>query len=83
VESRAAALKHVERGVEIDLHHNILMRTSRLRPDSRLLLAQARRITDSRFSVLAPIDMTLHAITHLFFGARWTTRCASCATSTI
>lgn len=61
-------LKHVERGVEIDLHHNILMRTSRLHPDSRLLLAQARRIPDSRFSVLAPIDMTLHAITHLFFG---------------
>jgi hypothetical protein len=44
------------------------MRTSRLRPDARLLLANARRVPGSRFSVLAPIDMTLHAMTHLLYG---------------
>lgn len=61
-------LKHVERDVEVDLHHNVVMRTSRARPDPQLLLARAREIPGSSFHVLAPIDMVLHAMTHLFYG---------------
>ena len=61
-------LKHVEREVEIDLHHNVQMRTSRLRPDANLLIAKARRLHGSRYSVLSPADMVLHAMTHLFYG---------------
>lgn len=72
-------LTHEEREVEVDLHHNVLMRTARLHPDARLLLAAAqtppvRASTDhpgarqSVFRVLAPVDMTLHAMTHLFYG---------------
>ncbi|MGE0581098.1 MAG: nucleotidyltransferase family protein [Steroidobacteraceae bacterium] len=74
-------LTHAEREVEVDLHHNVQMRTSRLRPDAARLLAAARpaAITEnpgagfrsfrlSRFAVLAPIDMTLHAMTHLLYG---------------
>lgn len=74
-------LTHAEREVEVDLHHNVQMRTSRLKPDAALLLAAARpapaahpaaagscRSRLSRFGVLAPIDMTLHAMTHLFYG---------------
>ena len=61
-------LRHTERQVEIDLHHSVLMRTARLRPNAQLLLANARRVPGSRFSVLAPVDMTLHAMTHLFYG---------------
>jgi|HigsolmetaAR202D_1030399.scaffolds.fasta_scaffold01792_9 hypothetical protein len=61
-------MTHVEREVEVDLHHNVLMRTARLRPDARLLLAEARRVEGSRFAVLAPVDMVLHAMAHLFYG---------------
>jgi hypothetical protein len=61
-------LTHVERGVEVDLHHNILMRTARLRPDARLLVEAARPVAGTRFKVLAPIDMVLHAMVHLFEG---------------
>jgi len=59
---------HVERAVEVDLHHNVLMRTARLKPDAALLLSQARAVPDSRFGVLAPVDMVLHAMVHLLHG---------------
>lgn len=61
-------LAHVEREVEVDLHHTILMRTARLKPSPSLLLAGARPIPGSRFGVLAPVDMVLHAMTHLLYG---------------
>lgn len=64
-------LTHEEREVEVDLHHNVLMRTARLHPDPRLLLAAARAVPGFRYfgySVMAPIDMTLHAMAHLFYG---------------
>lgn len=59
---------HPEREVETDLHHNILMATSRLKPKAALLLGEARAVPGSRYRVLAPADMVLHAMTHLMFG---------------
>lgn len=59
-------MTHAERDVEVDLHHNLVMRTARSQPDPRLLLAAARALPDSRYKVLAPADMVLHAIAHLF-----------------
>lgn len=61
-------LIHAERGVEVDLHHSLLMRTARLKPRSELLFDSARDVRGSRFKVLAPVDMVLHAIVHLFYG---------------
>jgi hypothetical protein len=61
-------MKHVERDVELDLHHSVAMRTSRLQPDAALLVAAASRLSGSRLSVLSPIDMVLHVMTHLFFS---------------
>lgn len=61
-------LTHREREVEVDLHHNILMRTARLKPSAALLLGDARRHPGSRFSVLSPVDMCLHAMTHLLYS---------------
>jgi len=61
-------MTHVERSVEVDLHHGILMRTARLKPSSDLLFEAAREVPGSRFMVLAPVDMVLHAIVHLFYG---------------
>lgn len=61
-------LSHPEREVEVDLHHNVVMRTSRLRPDANLLLSAARPIPGSIFAVLDPADLVLHAMTHLLHG---------------
>ena len=62
-------LMHVEREVEIDLHHTILPRTARLKPDSRKLLAAARKVAGSPYRVLADTDIVLHAMAHLMFDS--------------
>ncbi|AFL76094.1 nucleotidyltransferase domain-containing protein [Thiocystis violascens] len=59
-------LRHREREIEIDIHHRILPRTSRLQPDPVRLFEQARTLPGSRIRVLAPNDMVLHALVHLF-----------------
>jgi len=75
-------LRHRERETEIDIHHTILPRTSRLKPDPALLFAAARPLpalaarsgaspdpllpADPRLQVLAPADMVLHSLVHLF-----------------
>lgn len=58
-------LMHFEREMEIDLHHNILPRTARLKPDGRLLVENSRSVAGSRFRVLADEDLVLHAMAHL------------------
>ena len=74
-------LRHRERETEIDIHHTILPRTSRLKPDPALLFAAARPLpalaarsgaspdpllpADPRLQVLAPADMVLHSLVHL------------------
>jgi hypothetical protein len=59
---------HVEREVEIDLHHNILPRTARLSPNAEKLLQNARKVAGSKYFVLADEDIVLHAMTHLMFN---------------
>ena len=61
-------LVHYERQVEIDLHHNLLPRTARLKPPAAPWLASAVSIPGSPFKVLSPPDMVLHAMVHLFFS---------------
>ncbi len=61
-------MTHVEREVEVDLHHSILMRTARLKPAPAMLFKAARQVPGSRYKVLAPVDMVLHSIVHLFYG---------------
>lgn len=61
-------MTHEEREVEVDLHHNLLMSTARIGPAAGLLFDAARPVPSSRFLVLAPIDMTLHAMTHLMYN---------------
>ena len=60
-------LRHRERGTEIDIHHRLLARTSRLRSDPAPLFATARPLAaEPRLHILAPPDMVLHALVHLF-----------------
>ncbi|MEF8699368.1 MAG: nucleotidyltransferase family protein [Candidatus Accumulibacter sp. UW26] len=59
-------LRHQERGTEIDIHHRLLPRTSHLRSEPGPLFAAARPLADPRLQILAPADMVLHALVHLF-----------------
>lgn len=59
-------LRHRERGTEIDIHHRLLPRTSRFSSDPAPLFAAARPLGDLRLAVLAPADMVLHSLVHLF-----------------
>ena len=61
-------LMHVEREVEIDLHHNVLPRTARLKPQAAELLKTAKPVANSRYSVLSNEDIVLHSMTHLMFA---------------
>lgn len=59
-------LRHRERETEIDIHHTIVPRTSRLSPAASLLIEASRNLPGTRVRVLAPADMVLHALVHLF-----------------
>ncbi len=62
-------MQHVRRGTTIDLHHAILPRTARFKPDPAKLFAAAVALErGSRLHVLAPQDMLLHGMTHLFMN---------------
>ncbi|MEE4351182.1 MAG: nucleotidyltransferase family protein [Pacificimonas sp.] len=56
-------LAHKTRGNVIDLHHNILPRTARLKPDIDGMIARAVPIT-ADLHILAPADMIIHAAIH-------------------
>lgn len=59
-------LRHRERGTEIDIHHRLLPKTSHLKSDPESLFTAARPLADPRLHILAPTDMVLHALVHLF-----------------
>lgn len=59
-------LRHQERGTEIDIHHRLLPKTSHLKSDPTPLFAAARPFANPRLLILAPADMVLHALVHLF-----------------
>ncbi len=65
-------LQHVTRSAVLDLHHNLLPRTSRLCPNADALLADAVTLPGSRLKILAPADMVLHSIAHGFYGGEFT-----------
>lgn len=60
-------LRHRGRLTVVDVHHNILPLTGRIRIDARKLLAAVQPV-DGMFGVtiLAPVDLVLHNIVHLF-----------------
>jgi len=60
-------MRHVNRVTEVDLHHTILPRTSRLHPDPRRLFQQASQLSPSGLGVLCAHDRVLHSAVHLFY----------------
>jgi hypothetical protein len=71
-------LAHVERQVEIDLHHNLLPVTARLKPPAEPLLAAAVAVPGSPYRVLDGPDMVLHAMVHLFYSDEMADKLRSC-----
>ncbi len=62
-------MQHIQRGTVLDVHHTILPETARLKPDAGRLIASARHLPGTRvLHVLAPVDMLLHSMTHLFMN---------------
>lgn len=62
-------MQHVRRGTALDLHHNILPPTARLKPDGQLLVDAAVPLPERPgLYVLGRADMALHCMTHLFMN---------------
>ena len=65
-------MMHIQRQTVLDLHHNILPETARIRVDPAPMLAAARPLAEfPRFSIPAPEDQVLHSATHLFHEGEW------------
>lgn len=62
-------MEHAQRGTTLDVHHTIVPETARLKPDAARLFEQARPLPGQPgLFVLAPCDMVLHSMTHLFIN---------------
>jgi len=59
--------QHSVRGSTLDIHHNILPRTSDLCPDAAVLIERSRTVADG-CTVLAPADMVMHSVFHGFYS---------------
>jgi len=59
-------LVHPLRETAIDLHHTIAPPMGRARPDASALLGASKSTSLPRARVLAPADMVLHSVVHLF-----------------
>lgn len=59
---------HRIRETVLDVHHNIVPPTAKIKPDATKLLADAVTVEGrEEIYVLSPVDMLLHSATHLFF----------------
>jgi len=58
-------LRHPDRMVEVDVHHNIVQMTSKFSVDIGLMISDAILLEDNIYT-LSPEDMLLHSFVHLF-----------------
>lgn len=61
-------LRHPDSPLELDVHHNLIQPTGRIKLDSGKLFDALVPIPGTCFSVLSPADMLLHSATHLFMS---------------
>lgn len=59
-------LMHRLRGTVVDIHHNIVPRTARLKPKGEVLIAASRPSVILGLRILAPEDTVLNKVVHLF-----------------
>ncbi|CAN5209722.1 nucleotidyltransferase family protein [soil metagenome] len=65
-------MTQLRRQTSLDLHHNILPESARIKTRPELILASAQPLREfPRFAVPAPADQILHSATHLFHEGEW------------
>lgn len=65
-------MTHITRGSTLDVHHNILPLTARLKPQAKHLFASIVPIPSYRnLYRLGNADLVLHSATHLFHEGEW------------
>lgn len=65
-------LTHIRRGTVLDVHHNLLPETARIRTHAGPILAAARALADlPGLSIPANTDLVLHSACHLFHEGEW------------
>jgi hypothetical protein len=65
-------LTHISRGSTLDVHHNILPLTAKLKPQASTLLEEIKPIGGyAQLYRLGDADLVLHSATHLFHEGEW------------
>jgi len=64
-------MQHIERHTSLDIHHNILPKTSVVCPDPEKLLDNIAPIPSTGLWMLKAEDMVLHSASHLFYGGEF------------
>ncbi len=65
-------MRHIRRGTVIDLHHNLLPETARIKTRPDLIIAAAHPLPGMRcLHVPDPLDLILHSATHLMHEGDW------------
>jgi len=65
-------MMHIRRRTVLDLHHNVLPETARIRTRPEPIIAAAQPLAEfPRFSVPDALDQVLHSSTHLFHEGEW------------
>lgn len=64
-------LSHRERGISLDVHHNLLPLSSRIRLDADALIASTSPSRIEGVDTLAPADRVLHSAAHLLLGGEF------------
>jgi len=64
-------MQHIERNTSLDIHHNILPKTSRYCPDASALLNNIVPVSGTDYWVLQAEDRVLHSASHLFLNGEF------------
>jgi len=65
-------MKHLRRGTNLDLHHNILPETARIQTRPDLILTAAQPLPGfPNIYIPSPVDQVLHSATHLYHEGEW------------
>ncbi|OYY95223.1 MAG: hypothetical protein B7Y41_01565 [Hydrogenophilales bacterium 28-61-23] len=65
-------MTHIRRGTVLDVHHNLLPETARIRTHASPILDAAKALADpAGLSIPANVDLVLHSACHLFHEGEW------------
>jgi hypothetical protein len=65
-------MTHIRRGTVLDVHHNLLPETARIRTHAAPILEAAQALTDpAGLSIPTHTDLVLHSACHLFHEGEW------------